>query len=81
MVSRFGHNQNTLQKCIIKESTCALFGPPYSTFTLYKIWGFTLDIVFAFAHYCFGNKFVFYVDYMALVYLIDNPQVLGKFAR
>ncbi len=34
-----------------------------------------------FRHYCFGNKFVFYMDYMALVYLINNPQVLGKFAR
>jgi hypothetical protein len=29
----FGHNQNTLQKCIIKDSACALFGPPYSGFT------------------------------------------------
>jgi hypothetical protein len=26
-----------------------------------------------FGHYLLGNKFVFYVDHMALVYLVKNP--------
>jgi hypothetical protein len=30
-----------------------------------------------FKHYLLGNKFVFYVDHMALVYLVNKPQVLG----
>jgi hypothetical protein len=28
-----------------------------------------------FRHYLLGNKFVFYVDHMALVYLVNKPQV------
>jgi hypothetical protein len=28
-----------------------------------------------FRHYLLGNKFVFYVNYMALVYLVNNPLV------
>ncbi len=28
-----------------------------------------------------GNKFVFYVDHMALVYLANKPQVSGRIAR
>jgi hypothetical protein len=28
-------------------------------------------------HYLLGNKFVFYVDHMALIYLVNKPQVLG----
>jgi hypothetical protein len=31
-----------------------------------------------FRHYLLGNKFVFYVDRMALVYLVNKPQVLGE---
>jgi hypothetical protein len=34
-----------------------------------------------FGHYLLGNKFVFYVDHMALVYLVNKPQLLGKIAR
>jgi hypothetical protein len=40
-----------------------------------------LVMVFAlhkFRHYLLGNKFVFYVDHMALVYLVTKPQVLGR---
>jgi len=33
-----------------------------------------------FRHYLLGNKFVFYVDHMALVYLVNKPHVLGKIA-
>jgi hypothetical protein len=29
-------------------------------------------------HYLLGNKFVFYVDHVALIYLVNKPQVLGK---
>ncbi len=31
-----------------------------------------------FRHYLLGNKFVFYVNHMALVYLVNKPQVLGR---
>ncbi len=34
-----------------------------------------------FKHYLLGNKFVFYVNHMALVYLINKPQVSRKIAR
>jgi hypothetical protein len=34
-----------------------------------------------FRHYFLGNKFVFYVDHMALVYLVNKPQVLGIIVR
>jgi hypothetical protein len=33
-----------------------------------------------FKHYLLGNKFIFYVDHMALVYLVNKPQVLGIIA-
>jgi hypothetical protein len=36
-----------------------------------------LVMVFAlhkFKHYLWGNKFVFYVGHMALVYLVNKPQ-------
>ncbi len=34
-----------------------------------------------FRHYLLGNKFTFYVDHMALVYLVNKPQVSGRLAR
>jgi hypothetical protein len=34
-----------------------------------------------FKHFLLGNKFVFYLDHMALVYLVNKPQVLGRIAR
>ncbi len=34
-----------------------------------------------FRHYLLGNKFFFNMDHMALVYLVNKPQVLGKIAR
>ncbi len=40
-----------------------------------------LTMVFAlhkFRHYLWGNKFIFYVDHMALVYLVNKPQVQGE---
>jgi hypothetical protein len=32
-------------------------------------------------HYLLGNKFVFYVDHMALVYLVNKPQVSWRLAK
>jgi hypothetical protein len=32
-------------------------------------------------HYLLGNKFVSFVDHMALVYLVNKPQVSGRIAR
>ncbi len=34
-----------------------------------------------FKHYLLGNKFVFYVDHMALIYLVNKPQVLRIITR
>jgi hypothetical protein len=34
-----------------------------------------------FKHFLLGNKFVFYVDHMALVYLFNKPQVFKRIAR
>jgi hypothetical protein len=30
-----------------------------------------------FCHYLLGNKFIFYMDHMTLLYLVWKPQVLG----
>jgi len=43
-----------------------------------------LDMVYAlhkFKHSLLGDQFVFYVDHMAFVYLINKPQVFGKMVR
>jgi hypothetical protein len=40
----------------------------------------TLAMVYAlhkYRHYLLGNRFVFYVDHMALEYLINKPQIFG----
>jgi hypothetical protein len=34
-----------------------------------------------FKHYLLGNKFVFYMDHMALVYLVNKPQASGKITK
>ncbi len=34
-----------------------------------------------FKHYLLGNQFRFYVDHMALVYLVNKPQVSSKITR
>jgi len=34
-----------------------------------------------FRHYLLGNQFVFYVDHMALVYLVNKPQISNWIAR
>jgi hypothetical protein len=34
-----------------------------------------------FGHYLLGNKFVFCVDHMALVYLVNKPHVSGRITR
>jgi hypothetical protein len=43
-----------------------------------------LAIVYAlckFKHYLLGNKFTFFVDHMALIYLVNKPQVFGRLAK
>ncbi len=34
-----------------------------------------------FMHYLFGDMFIFYIDHMALLYLIKKPQVFGRITR
>jgi hypothetical protein len=34
-----------------------------------------------FRRYLLNNKFTFYVDHMALVYLVNKPQVYGRLTR
>ncbi len=34
-----------------------------------------------FKHYLLGNKFVFYVNHMALVYLVNKPQVSRRIPK
>ena len=34
-----------------------------------------------FRHYLLGNRFIFYVDHLALQYLVNKPQVSSKLAR
>jgi len=33
-----------------------------------------------FRHYLLDNRFVFYVDHMALVYLVNKPQISSRIA-
>jgi len=44
----------------------------------------TLAMVYVlqkFKHFLLGYKFVFYVDHMALVYLVSKPHMLGRITR
>jgi hypothetical protein len=34
-----------------------------------------------FRHYLLGSKFVFFVAHMAVIYLVNKPQVLGRIAK
>jgi len=38
-------------------------------------------VLHKFRHYLLGYKFVFYVDHMAFVYLVNKPQVSGSIGR
>jgi hypothetical protein len=38
-------------------------------------------VLHKFRHFLLGNKFVFNVDHMAMVYLVNKPQVFGRIAR
>jgi len=43
-----------------------------------------LTMVYAlhkFKHFLLGNRFVFYVNHMALVYLVNKPHVLGRITK
>jgi len=37
--------------------------------------------LYKFRHYLLNNMFTFYVDHMALAYLVTKPQVSGKLTR
>jgi hypothetical protein len=32
-------------------------------------------------HYLLSNRFIFYIDHMALVYLVNKPQIFSKLIR
>jgi len=38
-------------------------------------------VLHKFRHYLLRNKFVFYVYHMALVYLVNKPQILGRIVK
>ncbi len=38
-------------------------------------------VMHKFKHYLLSNRFVFYVDHMALIYLINKLQVFGRLIR
>jgi hypothetical protein len=38
-------------------------------------------VLHKFRHYLLSNRFVFYVDYIALVYLINKPQFYSRIAK
>jgi hypothetical protein len=43
-----------------------------------------LTMVYAlhkFKHYLLGNRFTFFEDHMALVYLVNKPQILSKLTK
>jgi hypothetical protein len=40
-----------------------------------------VHVLHKFKHFLLGNKFVFYVDHMAMVYLVNKPQVFGWIAK
>ncbi len=59
-----------------------LFNKAKQNYTTIK--GKALTMVYAlhkFRQFLLGNKFVFYVDHMALMYLVNKPQVLGRITR
>jgi hypothetical protein len=37
--------------------------------------------LFKFRHYLLGNKFVFYISHMPLVYLVNNPHVSSHIVK
>jgi hypothetical protein len=38
-------------------------------------------VLHKFKHFLLGNKFVFYVDHTALVYMVNKPQVSRRIAK
>jgi hypothetical protein len=38
-------------------------------------------VLLKFQHSLLGNKFVFYVNHMTLVYLVNKPYVLGRITK
>jgi hypothetical protein len=42
---------------------------------------FMVYVLHNFRYYLLGNKFVLYVDHMALMYLVNKPHVFGRLTR
>lgn len=40
-----------------------------------------VSVLHKFRHYMLNNKFIFYVNHMALVYLVNKPHVFGRLAK
>ncbi len=38
-------------------------------------------VLHRFGHFWLGNKFIFYIDHMTIVYLVNKPQVFGRITR
>ncbi len=38
-------------------------------------------VLHKFRHFLLGNKFVFYVNHMALIYMVNKPQVSKRIAK
>jgi hypothetical protein len=38
-------------------------------------------VLHKFRHFLLGNKFIFYADHMALVYLVNKPHMFRRIAR
>jgi hypothetical protein len=49
--------------------------------TIEKINLIMIFVLHKFRHYLLSNKFVFHVNHMALVYLVNKPHVSGRIAR
>jgi hypothetical protein len=59
-----------------------LFNKTKQNYTTTKREALTMVYVLhKFKLFLLGNKFVFYVDHMALVYLVNKPHVLGRITR
>ncbi len=55
---------------------CRLLNSTKKNYTTTKKEGLAMVYaLYKFRHYLLGNRFVYYVDHMAIVYLVNKPQV------
>jgi hypothetical protein len=83
LVVKFMLSQNFIEKCDqLITSTSKLFNNAKWNYTTIEREAITMAYdLHKFHHYLLGNKFIFYVDHMELLYLIQKPQVLGRISR